>query len=128
MSDSATTWTAAHQAPLSMGFLRQEYWSGLPYPPPGDLPNSGIKPRSPTLQVDSLPSEPPGMVGKQLKFIYLKVTGLIFRKFTSPDLFCFSYMMPLNSHTQDILGLLSFPTIISLLYVSQYQNHEHSSR
>ena len=52
--------TAAHQAPLSMGFSRQEYWSGLPCLPPGDLPNAGIKPRSPTLQTDSLPSEPPG--------------------------------------------------------------------
>ena len=43
-----------------MGFSRQEYWSGLPCPPPGDLPNPGIKPRSPMLQADSLPSEPPG--------------------------------------------------------------------
>ena len=43
-----------------MGFSRQEYWSGLPCPPPGDLPNPGIKPRSPRLQADSLPSEPPG--------------------------------------------------------------------
>ena len=42
-SDSETTWTAAHQAPLSMGFSRQEHWSGLPYLPPGDLPNPGIK-------------------------------------------------------------------------------------
>ena len=51
----------SHQAPLSMGFLRQEYWSGLPWPPPGDLPNPGIKPRSPALQAgDSLPFEPPG--------------------------------------------------------------------
>ena len=41
-----TTWTVAHQAPLSMGFSRQEYWSGLPFPPPGDLPNPGIKPMS----------------------------------------------------------------------------------
>ena len=40
----ATPWTVAHQAPLSMEFLRQEYWSGLPFPPPGDLPDSGIKP------------------------------------------------------------------------------------
>ena len=56
----ATQWTVAHQAPLSVGFSRQEYWSGLPHPPPGDLPNPGIKPRSSTLQVDSLPSEPPG--------------------------------------------------------------------
>ena len=52
--------TAACQAPPSMGFSRQEYWSGLPFPSPGDLPEPGIKPRSPALQADSLPSEPPG--------------------------------------------------------------------
>ena len=50
--------TAACQVPLSMGFSRQEYWKGLPFPPPGDLPNPGIKPRSSTLQADSLLSEP----------------------------------------------------------------------
>ena len=50
----------AHQAPLSMGFSRQEYWSGLPFPPPGDLPDPGIEPRSPALQADALTSEPPG--------------------------------------------------------------------
>ena len=60
MSDSATPWAVAHQAPLSMGFSRQEYWSGLPFPSKGDLPNAGIKPRSPALQGDSLLSEPPG--------------------------------------------------------------------
>ena len=52
-----TTWTVAHQAPLSMGFSRQEYWSGLPVPSPGDLPNPGIEPRSPALQAGSLPTE-----------------------------------------------------------------------
>ena len=51
----AAPWTSAHQAPLSMGFPRQEYWSGLSFPPPGDLPNPGIKPVSPAWQVDSLP-------------------------------------------------------------------------
>ena len=55
----STPWTAACQAPLSMGFFRQEYCSGLPCPPPGDLPNPGIEPSSPALQEDSLPSEPP---------------------------------------------------------------------
>ena len=55
-----TLWAVACLAPLSMGFSRQEYWSGLPCPPPGDLPNSGIEPRSPTLQADSLPSKSPG--------------------------------------------------------------------
>ena len=62
---SATPWTAAHQAPLSMGFSGQECWSGLPCPPPGDLPNPGIKPRSPKLQADSLPSKPPRKVKSQ---------------------------------------------------------------
>ena len=47
------------QAPLSKGFPRQEYWRGLPFPPPGDLPNPGIEPWSPALQADSLPTEPP---------------------------------------------------------------------
>jgi len=53
----ATPWTVAHQAPLSMGFSRQEYWSGLPFPSPGDLPDPGIKPWSSALQADCLPSE-----------------------------------------------------------------------
>ena len=52
--------TAAYQAPPSMGFSRQEYWIGLPFPSPGDLPYPGIKPRSPALQTGTLPSEPPG--------------------------------------------------------------------
>ena len=55
-----TPWTVAHQTPLSMGFSRQEHWSGLPFPSTGDLPDPGIKPRSPALQADSLLSEPPG--------------------------------------------------------------------
>ena len=55
----ATPWTVALQAPLSMGFSRQEYWSGLPFPSPGDLPDLRIEPRSPTLQADTLTSEPP---------------------------------------------------------------------
>ena len=56
----ATPWTVAYQAPLFMGFSRQEYWSGLPFPPPGDLPDPGIEPGSPALEADALPSEPPG--------------------------------------------------------------------
>ena len=56
----ATPWTVAYQAPQSMDFSRQEYWSGLPFPSPRDLPNPGIKPGSPALQADTLPSEPPG--------------------------------------------------------------------
>ena len=56
----ATPWTVAYQAPPSMGFSRQECWSGLPLPSPGDPPDPGIEPGSPTLQADALPSEPPG--------------------------------------------------------------------
>ena len=60
LPDSVTSWTTAFQAPLSMGFSRQEYRSGLPFPSPGDLPDPGIEPGSPALHADSLPSEPPG--------------------------------------------------------------------
>ena len=56
----ATPWTVAHQAALSVGFPRQEYWSRLPFPSPGDLPNPGIEPGSPALQADSIATEPPG--------------------------------------------------------------------
>ena len=66
-----TPWTVAHQAPPSMGFSRQEYWSGLPFPSPGDLPNPGIEPRSLTLQVDALTSEPPGKPVAKLSHVYL---------------------------------------------------------
>ena len=60
-----TPCTVARQAPLSMGFSRQGYWSGLPFPSPGDLPNPGIEPRSPALQADSLPTE---LLGKLISF------------------------------------------------------------
>ena len=55
-----TPWIVAHQAPLSKEFSTQAYWSGLPFPPLGDLPHPGIEPGSPALHTDSLPSEPPG--------------------------------------------------------------------
>ena len=56
----ATPWTVAYQASPSMGFSRQEYWSGLPFPSPGDLPDRGIEPGSPALEAGTLTSEPPG--------------------------------------------------------------------
>ena len=65
----ASPWTVAHQAPPSMGCFRQEYWSGLPFPSPGDLPNPGIEPRSSALQADSLPSESPGKLESDLSYI-----------------------------------------------------------
>ena len=65
----ATLWTIAYQAPPSMEFSRQEYWSGLPFPSPGDLPNPGIKPGSPALWADALLSEPPGNPTKQVTWV-----------------------------------------------------------
>ena len=76
-----TPWTVAHQAPLSMGFSRQEYWRGLPCPPPGDLPNPGIKPLSPALQADSLPMSHQGSL---YIYIYLLFFWISF-PFRSPQ-------------------------------------------
>ena len=65
-----TLWTVAHQAPPSMGFSRQEYWSGLPFPSPGDLPDPGMEPRSPALQADALTSEPAGKLSMYISKNY----------------------------------------------------------
>ena len=66
----ATLWTVACQAPLSMGFPRQEYWNGLPCPSPGHLPDPGMEPLSPALQVDSLATEPSGKPFIDIKEAY----------------------------------------------------------
>ena len=63
-----TLWTVAYQASPSMGFSRQEYWSGLPFPSPGDFPDPGIEPRSPALEADALTSEPPGKPTSSIGF------------------------------------------------------------
>ena len=62
-----TPWTVAYQAPLSMGFFKQEYWSGLSFPSSGDLLGPGIEPGLPALQADSLPPEPPGKPNPGIK-------------------------------------------------------------
>ena len=88
-----TPWTAADQASLSIGFSRQEYWSGLPFPSPGDLPDPGIEPRSPTLQADTLPSKPPGkpkgVKGKTafhgMDLIHVKLCSVIKKRQTMVD-------------------------------------------
>ena len=72
----ATPWSVAHQALLSMKLLRQEYWSGLPFPSPGGLPNPGIKPRSPALGANSLPSELPGKPTWHSLFLNLKAKSI----------------------------------------------------
>ena len=68
---SATPWTAAHQAPLSIRFPRHKYWSGLPFPSLGDLPDPEIKPGSPALQADSVLSEPPGLHKMGMDYIWV---------------------------------------------------------
>ena len=92
----ATPWTVANQAPPSMGFSRQEYWSGLPFPSPGDLPDPGIEPGSPALWADALPSEPPGksqyhLLINYFEKIFLNITlHKNFRIFLPTD-FCFFF-------------------------------------
>ena len=76
----STPWAVACQAPLSMEFSRQEYWSGLPFPSPGDLPNPGIEPRSPALQADSLPTE---LWGKPLKLSGSSKIGKVWETVTA---------------------------------------------
>ena len=110
-----TPWTGALQAPLSMRFFRQEYWSGLPFPSPGDLSNPGIEPRSPVLQAYSLWTEPPGKtdskVTSKVKCKYYcepfstTQRGVIFGVISVSHLF-------VNFH---ILGLI-VPKALSLLH------------
>ena len=72
MSDSEAPWTVANQAPLSVGFPRQESWHGLPFSSPGDIPDQGTEPGSPALQADSLPTEPPEKPVKYINIGYTK--------------------------------------------------------
>ena len=90
----ATAWTVAHQASLSMGFSRQEYWSGLPFPSPGDLPDPGMESESPALQVDSLPSEPLG------KHVLSYVLSIRWQSFQGPfelKIMIFFYVLRMRS-------------------------------
>ena len=86
----------AHQAPLSMGFSRQEYWSGLPFPSPGDLPNPGIEPRSSALQADSLVSEAPGKSSSKVFICGTNTVGKERqqRKTPQPELHCSRHQCP----------------------------------
>ena len=90
----ATPWTVAHQAPLSMGFSRQEYWSGLPFPSRGDLPDPGIEPGSPALQADSLsPSHTVALVGI---YIHVNKTQNIFSDTKMNEILPFAEWMDLE--------------------------------
>ena len=74
-----TPWTVAYKAPLSMEFSRQEYWNGLPFPSPGDLPDSGIEPKYPALQADALLSEPPGKSMYTMEIIIVPSSSVVKR-------------------------------------------------
>ena len=106
----ATSWSVAYQALPSMGFSRQEYWSGLPFPSAGDLPNPGIEPRSPALQTDTLSSEPPGKPWTTGKSLYFHLQIILPIKCLSPlllDLEFISYQISKIFHS-----LLLFPWIL----------------
>ena len=77
MSNSATPWNVVHQVPLSMGFPRQEYWSGVPFPIPGNLCDPGIEPGSTVFQVESLQSKPPGK-----PLCYLSLTCFLYQGYS----------------------------------------------
>ena len=112
----ATSWTVAYQAPPSMappsmGFSRQEYWSGLPFPSPGDLPDPGIKSRSPAFQADTLNSEPPG---KPLLSSWVK---LILSQLLLPISFTFKLATP-----APLLPLKIFLSFIFSVYFSEFHS------
>ena len=91
----ATAWTVAHQAPLFMGFSRQEYWSVQPFPSPRDLPNPEIKSRSPALQVDSLPSGPPGKPNRGQQTMACGLLILQIKFYWNIDTVMFTYYLRL---------------------------------
>ena len=117
----ATPWTVAYQASPSMGFSRKEYWSELPFPSPGDLPDPGIEPGSPTFQTDPLTSEPPGKPYKLLYLLYMKKLSLninlVFRSNLS-DLFILFFVYSYFFFT------LLFISVF-LVNISYIRNNDH---
>ena len=113
-----TPWTVAYQAPQSMEFSKQEYWSGLPFPSPGDFPNPGIEPGPPALQAAALPSEPAGkpqdgaeeppnikkaLFGLSLWFIRLTLVPVLGATFLGAAVL-FLYSFSLEGFTEDVLN------------------------
>ena len=123
MSDSATAWTVAYQAPPSMEFSRQECWSGLPFPSPGDLPDPGIKPGSSALQAVAFPSEPPGEALNAIVNIpILKNTKYIIRHANAR-----SASKQRSDHEACVLGSLGFRNPWLLLESSKILHMIHFS-
>ena len=97
-------WTVAHQTPLTMEFSRQEYWSGLSFPSPRDLPDPGIEPGSPTLWADSLLSEPPGKPFRQLALYFIPLLLLGRQSLELPP----PFHLPVHSQENLASGCFNF--------------------
>ena len=140
MSDSAITWTTACQAPLSIGFSRQGYWSGQPFPSLEDLLDPGIKPGSPALQADSLPSESPGkpnvngrihQIYKHNLFSHFPITILIIcaflkvldREHSNEIIMC--KVLPQNVYSESIMEV---NLLIKCVYLMSTYTHTHKMR
>ena len=113
-----TPWTIAYQAPPSVQFSRQEYWSGLPFPSPGSLPDPRIKPRSPTLQADALTSEPPGKLKSTGVGCYFLLQGIFLTQGSNPGL----------PHCRQMLYRLSHQGSLTLPNHTQLANFPLMSR
>ena len=107
MSDSATPWTEARQAPLSLGFCRHEYCSGFSFPPPGDPPNPGIKPVSPALAGRFFTAQPPAKPPRLFLII-------LFLNFWGVEVFCFFFFFFRSGSTMHTMWNLSSLTRLNL--------------
>ena len=118
-----TPWTVAHQAPLSMGFSRQEYWNGLPFPTPGDLPDPGVKPTfpaAPALQLDSLP------LSHQASWTFIKLFGLNCFISLGENISFFSYLFLFPVVQLDVCSDELFSCISSFPFLSCFAWSDHS--
>ena len=111
--------TVAYQAPPPMEFSRQEYWSVLPFPSPEDPPNPGIEPRSPTLQEDAIPSEPPGKPYFNMKYLT--------SNFTHPNSLSQVFMVFFASGSKMSLISVSCCAFLPLLHLSWSLIHHHTN-
>ena len=131
MSDSLRPlWTVAHQAPLSKGFSRREYWSELPVPPPGSLPDPGTKtasPVSPALQADSLPTEPPSYCVAKVLFLFFRIKSFFptYAKIFSPAcvLLIFSYSYQCLFFFLNSAEVFQFSSVQSLSHIRLFATH-----